>query len=133
MFDVVHREDYKTEADYIQALAKTSQVMESDAYRRAVSKASIEARQREEAEIRKAQREEYAEIRKGIKLSEMQQKDIDKRAGEMARADLAAGKIGTADLGRQIEKYAAELGDEEKSTQAAGIQFNNMLRALRGN
>ena len=131
-FDIVKREDYQTEAEYIQALAATSKALESPEYQRAARKAAEEEIRREEAEIRKAQREQFQEIRKGITLTPMQQEAIDKRAAERARADLAAGRIGTADMGKAIQDHAAELGNREKDTQAAAAQFNAFIRGAMG-
>ena len=129
-FDIVHREDYKTEAEYIQALAATSKALETPEYQKAARKAAEDQIRRNEAEIRKAQRAEFQEIRKGITLQPYQREQIDKQAAEMARADLAAGKIGTADMGKTIEQHAKALQDRETDAQAAAQQFNSFLRGM---
>ena len=133
-FDIVRREDYKTEAEYIQALSDTSKAMETPEYQRAARKAAEEQQLRSEAAIRAEQRKEFQSIRAGITLTPMQKEQIDKRAAEMARADLASGKIGASQMGRTIEKYANQLEDSEKTAQASAAQFNAFIRGtMRGN
>lgn len=128
VFDIVRREDYRTEAEYIQALSDTSKAMETPEYHRAARKAAEEKQRRNEAAIREAQRREFAEIRRGVKLTPMEQEQIDKQAADMARADLASGKIFASGLGARIEEYAERLADKAKDSKASSMQFNNFIR-----
>lgn len=128
--DVVRRDDYVNDVEYIHALAETQARMDDPAYQRAARKVAAEDQQRHEKEIRDEQRKEYAAILTGVKLSDMDRRSIDTQAAELARKDLAAGKIFASDLGKQIEKHAGELTEKKKRELAAGIQFNRALRGL---
>ena len=127
-FDVVKREDFKSEAEYIRALAETSKALESPEYQRARRRAAEEELRRKERETREKQREEFRRIRAGIKLTPHEQQQIDTKAAEMARADFAAGRIGASALGATIERYAAELEGKEIDAQASAQQFNAFIR-----
>lgn len=126
--DVVRREDYKSDVEYIHALTETQAMMDAPEYQKAARRVAAEKQRRQEQETREAQRKEYDEILKDVTLQEYQKKEIDTKATEMARRDLAAGKIFASDLGRRIEKYAAELTEEKKRELAANIQMNRMFR-----
>lgn len=128
VFDIVHKDDYKTEAEYIQALAETSKAMETPEYQRARRKAEEEQRHRNEAAIRAEQRKEFQSIRRGVTLTQTEKEQIDRQAADLARRDLAAGRIGASALGATIERYAAELEGKEIDAQASARQFNAFIR-----
>ena len=128
VFDIVRREDYRTEAEYIKALSDTSKAMRTPEYQRAARKAAEEQQRRDEAATRAEQRKEFESIRRGVKLTPMEQEQIDRKAANMARADLAAGKIGASELGATIEGYAGQLADKAKDSKACSMQFNNFIR-----
>jgi tRNA(Ser,Leu) C12 N-acetylase TAN1 len=126
--DVVRREDYKSDVEYIHALAETQAMMDAPEYQKAARKVAAEKQRRQEQETREAQHKEYNDILNGVTLQEHEKKEIDTKAAEMARSDLGAGKIFASDLGRRIEKYAAELTEKKKRELAANIQMNRLFR-----
>ena len=128
VFDIVRREDYKTEAEYIQALSDTSKAMETPEYQRARRKAAEEEQRRNEAAIRAEQRKEFQTIRRGVTLTQTEKEQIDRQAADMARRDLAAGRIFASGLGAKIEEYAGQLSDKAKDSKASAMQFNAFIR-----
>ena len=133
VFDIVRREDYPNEAQYIKALADVSEAMETPEYLRARRKAAEEEQRRNEAAIRAEQRKEFQTIRRGVTLTQTEKEQIDRQAADMARRDLAAGRIFASGLGAKIEEYAGQLTDSAKDSRASAQQFNAFIRAtLRG-
>ena len=129
VFDIVRREDYINEAAYIKALAETSKAMETPEYQRAARKAAEEEKRMSEERVRATQRAEFQAIRQGVTLTPLEQQRVDEQAAELARRDLAAGRIFASDMGRTIEEYASELGNRAKDEKATSVQFNSFIRA----
>ena len=128
-FDIVKRSDYATEAEYIVALAETSKAMETPEYRRAAAQAREREAKAQEQATREAQRREFQSIRNGVTLTPAEKEKIDKEAADLARRDLASGKIFASGLGAKIEEYAGQLADRAKDSKASSMQFNNFIRA----
>lgn len=127
-FDIVRREDYPNEAAYIKALADVSEAMQKPEYQRARRKAAEEEQRRNEAAIRAEQRKEFQTIRRGVTLTQAEKERIDRQAADMARRDLAAGRIFASGLGAKIEEYAGQLTDSAKDSKASAMQFNTFIR-----
>ena len=53
------------------------------------------------------------EIRSTVQLDGLDQREIDTQAAEMARRDLAAGRISASGLGKAIEDYRPLLPKEK--------------------
>ena len=51
-----------------------------------------------------------------------------RRPESVARRDLAANRIAASELGKTIERYAAELGEKRRSEKATSAMFNAVLR-----
>lgn len=126
--DLVNRSDYDSEEAYLDAAAKAELERSNPEYRSIRSRLKAELRQRTEQEERKAQGEAYKAIRAGVSLDSVDRKAIDEQAADLARRDLAAGRITASMLGKRIEDYAAKLGEERKSEKAGNALFNAMLR-----
>lgn len=129
--DVVHREDYKSDVDYIHALTETQKEMDDPLYQKAARKAAAEAQRRQEEKIREEQRKEYAETLKSVKLDAVDSRAINEEAAAQAQRDLAAGKITYSELGERIMRYGNELTEQKKREKAANMMFNRMMRAGR--
>lgn len=97
-------------------------------YRATRNRLKAELQQRTEQEERKMQSEAYKSIRAGMSLDDLDHRNIDAEAADLARRDLAAGRVAASALGATIERYAAELGERRKDEKAAGALFNSMLR-----
>lgn len=100
----------------------------SPEYRAARNRRKAEYRQRTEERERKAQDEAYKTIRAAVTLDGIDQRNIDEKAADLARRDLAAGHIAASGLGDAIAKHAEKLGEERKTEKASAQMFNAMLR-----
>ena len=130
VFDVVNRSSYATEDAYLDALTLEEMRRNNPEYQ-AARRLSVEYRERQEREQRIAQEAAYKEIRSTVQLDGLDRREIDTQAAEMARRDLAAGRISTSGLGEAIERYAQDLSEKRKDTKASNQLFNAMLRGQR--
>ena len=126
--DLVSRSDYDSEEAYLDAATRAELGRNSPEYRSIRSRLKAELRQRTEQEERKAQGEAYKTIRAGVSLDSVDRKDIDTEAADLARRDLAAGRISASALGATIEQYARDLSEKKKDSKAANQLFNQLLR-----
>ena len=126
--DIVNRGDYADEEQYLDAAVKAEMERSNPEYRAIRSRLKAELRQRTEQEERKAQSEAYKAIRAGVSLDSVDQKNIDTEAADLARRDLAAGRISASTLGATIEQYARDLSEKKKDSKASNALFNAMLR-----
>ena len=126
--DVIHREDYDSDAEYAVALAQMTQTMSTPEYRAAARKVGVAAQQRSEEEERKQQKKEFAEIRKTVTLSEVDERIIDEKARQLAKDDLAAGKITVSQYSNAVLKYADTLTKKALDTKAGNRMFNAKIR-----
>ena len=127
VFDVVNRSSYTTEDAYLDALTLEEMRRNNPEYQAARRRLSVEYRERQEA----ANDAAYKEIRSTVQLDGLDQREIDTQAAEMARRDLAAGRISASGLGKAIEDYAKQLTEKRKDTKAGNQLFNAMLRGQR--
>ena len=71
---------------------------------------------------------EYRAARSRLKNEyRARQEEKQRTAQSLARRDLAANRIAASELGKTIERYAAELGEKRKSEKAANTMFNAIL------
>ena len=131
VFDVVNRSSYTTEDAYLDALTLEEMRRNNPEYQAARRRLSVEYRERQEREQRAANDAAYKEIRSTVQLDNLDQREIDTQAAEMARRDLAAGRISASGLGKAIEDYAKQLTEKRKDTKAGNQLFNAMLRGQR--
>ncbi|MCD8116868.1 MAG: hypothetical protein LUE21_07100 [Oscillospiraceae bacterium] len=127
IFEVVHRGDYDTEDSYIDALTSEKLRRSAPDYAETRRMITRQLQERDEARQRKEQAAEYSKIRASVKLDSFETQAIDRRAREMAGADVMARRISAADLSEAIEKHKKALTEQKKDSKAAGIQFNNMV------
>lgn len=131
VFDVVNRARYATEDAYLDALVMEKMRRENPDYQAARRKLASEYRERQEQEQRTAQATAYKEIRAAVQLDDLDRREIDAQSVELARRDLAAGRIPASELGSAIERYANQLSEKRKDTRAGNQLFNDMLRGKR--
>lgn len=127
--DLVSRSDYATEEAFLDAAVKAEMERSNPQYQAVRRRLAAEYRQRQEEAERKAQAEEYKEIRSNVQLWDTDTRAIDTEATEMARRDLAAGRIGASEMGKTIEKYAKDLTEKHKDSRASDQLFNNIIRS----
>lgn len=126
--DLVNREAFASDEDYLDAATKAELERSSREYRAARSRLKAEYRARQEDEQRAAQKETYKTLRAEAVLDDLDRRTIDEQAVSLARRDLVANRIGASELGKTIERYAKELGEKRKSEKAASAMFNAVLR-----
>ena len=126
--DLVRREDFADDEAYLDAAAKAELERSSPEYRAARNRLKSEYRARQEEEQRQAQSEAYKTIRESVELDGLDRRSIDEQAVSLARRDLSANRIAASELGKTIERYAAELGEKRKSEKATSAMFNAVLR-----
>lgn len=129
--DVIHREDFATDAEYAVALAQMEMTMSTPEYQRAIRKATVENRQRAEEEEAKANLEEYAKIRESVTLNSFEQSQVEEKARLLAMDDFRAGKIHASDLGTSAIKHFSRLEKEALDQKASNMHFNSMIRQER--
>lgn len=126
--DLVKRSDYGSDEAYLDACTHAELERSNPGYRAARSRLKAEYRARQEEQERKAQAENYKTIRAGISLDDLDRRNIDEQAADLARRDLAANRIAASALGATIEKYAQTLSEKRKDEKASSSLFNAMLR-----
>lgn len=130
-FDLVDRRKYADDESYLDAVIKADMERNNPEYQAARRRLKAEYRERMEREQRAEQEAAYKEIRSTVQLDGLDQREIDTQAAEMARRDLAAGRISASSLGKAIEDYAKKLTEKRKDTKASNQLFNAMLRGQR--
>lgn len=130
-FDLVDRSQYADEGAYLDAVIKAEMERNSPEYQAMSRRIRAEYRARQEREQQAAQEAAYKEIRSTVQLDSVDVKEIDAQAAEMAKRDLAAGKISASGLGTAIANYAKELTEKRKDTRASNQLFNAMLRGQK--
>ena len=128
VFDLLERSDYDSDEAYLDACTRAEMERSSPEYRAARSRLKAEYHARRDEQERKAQSENYKEIRGRVILDSVDKHNIDEEAAALARRDLSANRIAASDLGATIEKYAAELTEKAKDSKASNALFNAMLR-----
>ena len=130
-FDLVDRSRYADDESYLDAVIKADMERNNPEYQAARRRLKMEYRERMEQAQRTEQEAAYKEIRSTVQLDGLDQREIDTQAAEMARRDLAAGRISASGLGKAIEDYAKQLTEKRKDTKAGNQLFNAMLRGQR--
>lgn len=130
-FDLVDRSKYADDESYLDAVIKADMERNNPEYQAARRRLKAEYRERMERQQRAEQQAAYKEIRSKVQLDGFDQQKIDTQATEMARRDLAAGRISTSGLGKAIEDYAKQLTEKCKDEKSCSQLFNAMLRGQR--
>lgn len=130
-FDLVDRSRYSDDESYLDAVIKADMERNNPEYQAARRRLKAEYRERMVHQQRVEQEAAYKEIRSAVQLSGLDQREIDTEAANLARRDLAAGRISASGLGKAIEDYARQLTEERKDTKASNQLFNAMLRGQR--
>lgn len=131
VFEVVNRSQYATEDAYLDALTIEQMRRDNPEYQATRRRLKAEYRERQEQEQQEAQEAAYKSIRSAVQLDDLDLREIDTQAAELARRDLAAGRIGASSLGETIERHAKELTETRKDSKARNQFFNAMLRGKR--
>ena len=112
-FDLVDRSKYADDESYLDAVIRADMERNNPEYQAARRRLKQEYQERMEREQRTEQEAAYKEIRSTVQLDGLDQREIDTQAAEMARRDLAAGRISASGLGKAIEDYRPLLPKEK--------------------
>ena len=129
--DLVQGQHFANDDELLDAATRLQMERETPAYQQTRRQLAAQLREQREREQREADSKRYAEIRSAVQLFDQDRREIDAEAADMARRDLAAGRISASGLGAAIEKYAAELTEKRKDERASNTLFNSMLRGQR--
>ena len=130
-FQLVDRSKFSDDESYLDAVIKVEMERSSPEYRAARQRVKAQYREKLEREQLEKQESAYKEIRSTMQLDSVDIKEIDAQAAELAKRDLAAGRISASDLGTAIAHYADQLTEKFKDTKASNRLFNDMLRGRR--
>lgn len=130
-FDLVDRSKFSDESAYFDAVVRAELELRSPEYRAALQRVKAQYREKLEREQREKQETAYKGIRATIQLDSVEMREVDTQAAEMAKRDLAAGRISASGLGSAIAKYAGQLAERRKDIKASNQLFNSMLRGTR--
>lgn len=133
VFDMVARDNYASDEEYLDAVTKAEMERKSPEYQEVYRRLAREYEARQEEKVRKEQVEAYQELRSQVQLDSMDRREIDNEATVMARRDLAAGKISASDLGKAIEGHASQLAEKRKNEKAGNQLFNAIIRGSVAN
>ena len=128
VFEIVDRSKYATDDAYLDALVKAVMERSSPEYQEARRRLKRQYMEMQEEKQTTARAAKQKELRAAVELSGYDQREIDQKAGEKARMDLAAGRIGASDLGTAIEQYAKTLSDKKKDELAMNQLMNMIFR-----
>lgn len=127
-FQLVDRSKYTDDESYLDAVIKVEMERSSPEYRAARQRVKAQYREKMERDQREKQETAYKEIRSTVQIDSVDIKEIDAQAAELAKRDLAAGRISASELGTAIAHYADQLTEKRKDTKASNRLFNDMLR-----
>lgn len=130
-FQLVDRSKFSDDESYLDAVIKVEMERSSPEYRAARQRVKAQYREKLEREQREKQNTAYKGIRSTVQLDSVDIKEIDAQAAELAKRDLAAGRISASGLGSAIAKYAEQLTEKRKDTKDSNQLFNSMLRGTR--
>ena len=128
VFEIVDRSKYAPDDAYLDALVKAEMERSSPEYQEARRRLKRQYMEMQEEKQTTARAAKQKELRAAVELSGYDQREIDQKAGEKARMDLAAGRIGASDLGTAIEQYAKTLSDKKKDELAMNQLMNMIFR-----
>jgi len=131
VLDTLDRAQYASDEAYLDAATKKTLERQNPEYAEIRRRLKRELEERREKETRAAQSEEYQRIRNSVQLDGLDTRNIDAEAAELARRDLAAGRISASGLGRAIERYAEQLTEKRKDDRARNQMMNQFFRGSR--
>lgn len=127
-FDLVDRSKFADDESYLNAVVAAKMAQDNPEYQEAQRNIRAEYMAMQEQKRSEDNERAYKKIRAEIKLDCCDISEINAKAAEQAKRDLAAGKIGASDLGTAIVQHAQELTEKRKDTKASNQLFNAMLR-----
>lgn len=127
-FDLIDRNKYADDESYLDAVVKAEMERNNPEYQAVRRRMKAQYREKLEQEQLVRRETAYKQIRSTVQLDDLDRREIDAQAVEMAKRDLAAGRICASGLGTAIANYAKDLTEKRKDTKANNQLFNAMLR-----
>lgn len=124
----IDRSKFSSDSEYLDAVAREEALRKNPVYQKARCKAAVELLNRDEQAEIEAQQTEFKRIRSNMKLSDFEVRQIDEKALQFARGEVAAGRMSVSGMGKAIQDYAAALTEEKLNTKSSNQLFNQMLR-----
>ena len=122
------RASFATDEEYLHAATELSLRNHSPEYRREYERLRRQfTAQQEEQRQAQEEKQHQMEIARAVQsciLSQEEQQRIDAEARSRAQADLAIGKIGYAELGPTVTRYAEALTQETKELKVHNAYIN---------
>ena len=131
VLDTLDRAQFASDEEFLDAATKMTLERRNPEYAEIRRRLKRELEERREKETRAAQSEEYKRIRASVQLDGLDTRNIDTEAAELARRDLAAGRISASGLGKAIEQYAEQLAERRKDERARNAMMNQFFRGSR--
>lgn len=131
VLDVLDRAQFASDEEYLDFATKMTLERQSPEFAETRRRLKRELEERREKQIREENAAEYARIRSNVKLDGLDTKNIDTEAAELARRDLAAGRISASIMGATIEKYAKQLTEKRLDDRARNQMMNQFFRGSR--
>ena len=131
VLDVLDRAQFASDEAFLDAATKMTLERRSPEYVEVRRRLKRELEERREKQIREENAAEYRRIRSGVRLSDLDTRNIDAEAAELARRDLAAGRISVSIMGATIEKYAKQLTEKRLDDRARNQMMNQFFRGSR--
>ena len=131
VLDVLDRAQFASDEAFLDAATKMTLERRSPEYVEVRRRLKRELEERREKQIREENAAEYRRIRSSVQLDGLDTRNIDTEAAELARRDLAAGRISASGLGKAIEQYAEQLAERRKDERARNAMMNQFFRGSR--
>ena len=131
VLDTLDRAQFASDEALLDAATKKTMERRDPQYVEIRRRLKRELEERQEKETRAAQSEEYKRIRSSVNLDGLDIRNIDSEAAELARRDLAAGRISASGLGKAIEEHAKKLTEKRKNELAGNQMMNAFFRGSR--
>ena len=126
--DVVKRENFNSDAEYIVALTQMKMVMATPEYQKAARQSAREAQQQKEAELKKKQDKLYQKLRKEAVLNSFEEGQVEREARRLADNDIAEKKISVSEYGETVRVYTEKLTGKAKDEKAQNGVMNAIFR-----
>ena len=131
VLDTLDRAQFASDEAYLDAATKKTLERQNPEYAEIRKRLKRELEERREKQVRDENAAEYRRIRANVQLDGLDTRNIDAEAAELARRDLAAGRISASGLGRAIERYAEQLTEKRKDDRARNQMMNQFFRGSR--
>lgn len=130
--DSVKREDFDSDAAYLEAAADIAVKRKSAEFVQAYNQVSIEQQRREMEKAREAAAKAIGEALKAVKIDQREIDDINKQATEWAQAELRTGRLDPRKLQEGVSAYVSRETEKLRKRKAEALVLSNAIRSAFG-